>query len=96
MSPTGTVPVSFNIIVRPAVSQLIPLQLYIDTLKKSFSDFNLISSTMTTLDGIPAEKIVYTANFPSGLKLKFIQFFVIKDTTSYVVTSLDKYRDSIK
>ena len=51
---------------------------------------------MTILGGIPAEKIVYTANFPSGLKLKFIQFFVIKDTTPYVVTSLDKYRDSIK
>ena len=90
-SPPGTVPVSFNIIVRSGVSQLIPLQLYvnagIDMLKKSFSDFNLISSNATTLGGVPAQKMAYTASLPSGLKLKFLQFFAIKDSTSYIITS---------
>jgi hypothetical protein len=91
ISPPGTVPVSLNIIVKPGLSQSIPLQLYInagiDILKKSLSNFDLISSNATTLGGVPAEKMVYTANLPSGLKLKFIQSFAIKDTTGYIVTS---------
>lgn len=91
MSPPGTVPVSLGIIVRTGASQLIPLQVYvnagIDVLKKIFSGFNLISSNATTLGGVPAQKMVYTANLPSGLKLEFLQLFAIKDNTSYVVTS---------
>jgi hypothetical protein len=91
ISPPGTVPVSLNIIVKPGLSQSIPLQLYvnagIDILKKSIPNFDLISSNATTLGGVPAEKMVYTGNLPSGLKLKLIQSFAIKDTTGYIVTS---------
>jgi hypothetical protein len=89
-SPPGTVPVSLGIIVRTG-SQLIPLQVYvnagIDVLKKTFSGFNLISSDATTLGGVPAQKMVYTANLPSGLKLKLLQFLAIRDSTSYVITA---------
>jgi hypothetical protein len=38
------------------------------------------------LAGLPAEKIVYTANL-NGLKIKVMQFFVINNTTSYSITS---------
>ena len=91
ISPPGTVPVSLGIIVRTGASQLVPLQVYvnagIDVLKKIFSGFNLISSNETTVGGVPAQKMVYTANLPSGLKLKFLQYFAIRDNTSYVITS---------
>jgi hypothetical protein len=91
-SPPGTSPVTFDIIVSTgSVSPLIPLQLYanagIDMLKNSFSDFSLISSNATTLGSVPAQKMVYTASLPSGLKLKFLQFFALKDSTSYVITT---------
>jgi hypothetical protein len=91
LSPPGIIPISLNIIVRTGVSQLIPLQVYVNAgiamLKKSFSHFNLISSNATSIGGVPAEEMVYTANLLSGHKLKFIQFLAIRDTTSYVVTS---------
>ena len=91
MSPPGTIPASLGIIVRTGASQLIPIQVYvnagIDVLKKIFPAFNLLSSNPTTLGGVPAQKMVYTANLPSGLKLKFLQFFAMRDNTSYVVTT---------
>jgi len=91
ISPPGTVHASLGIIVRTGASQLIPLQVYvnagIDVLKKIFSGFNLINSNATTLGGVPAQKMVYTANLPSGPKLKFLQYFAIRDNTSYVITS---------
>jgi hypothetical protein len=91
ISPPGAVHASLGIIVRTGASQLIPLQVYvnagIDVLKKIFSGFNLISSNETTLGGVPAQKMVYTAKMPSGLKLKFLQYFAIRDNMSYVITS---------
>ena len=91
MSPPGTVRASLNIIVRTDASQFIPIQVYvnagIEVLKKIFPAFNLVSSNATTLGGIPAQKMTYTANLPSGPKLKFLQFFAIRDDTSYVVTT---------
>ncbi len=92
ISPPGTTPLSFDIIVSTgSISPLIPLQLYanagIALLKNSFLDFNLISSNATTLGGVPAQKMIYTASLPSGLTLKFLQFFAIKDSTSYIITS---------
>jgi tetratricopeptide (TPR) repeat protein len=91
ISPPGRAHASLGIIVRTDASQLIPLQVYvnagIDVLKKIFSGFNLISSNVTTLGGVPAQKMVYTADMSSGLKLKFLQYFAIRDNTSYVITS---------
>ncbi len=75
--------------VRTGASQLITLHVYvnagIDVLKKIFSGFNLISFNATTLGGIPAQKMVYAANLPPGLNLKFLQFFAIRDNTSYII-----------
>ena len=89
ISPPGVA--SLGIIARTGASQLIPLQVYvnagIDVLKKIFSGFNLISSNVTTLGGVPAQKIVYTASLTPGLKLKFLQYFAIRDNMSYVITS---------
>jgi eukaryotic-like serine/threonine-protein kinase len=91
ISPPETAHASLGIIVRTGASQLIPLQVYInagiDVLKKIFSGLNLISSNATTLGGVPAQKMVYTANLSSGLKLKFLQYFTIRDNTSYDITS---------
>jgi hypothetical protein len=71
--------------------QSIPLAVYINAsiylLKHSFGNFTLIDSNATTLAGSPAHKIVYTATLPSsGLNLKFMQIFAIKDSKSYVIT----------
>jgi hypothetical protein len=88
-SPAGIALLS--IVSTGRVSESKPLELYanagIDVLRHTFSDFNLISSNSSTVGGIPAQEIVYTASMPSGLKLKFMQFLTIKDTRDFILTS---------
>lgn len=88
-SPAGIALLS--IVSTGRVSESKPLELYanagIDVLRHTFSDFSLISSNSTTVGGIPAQEIVYTASMPSGLKLKFMQFLTIKDSRDFILTS---------
>jgi hypothetical protein len=91
-SPVGTGPASLDIIGGKPVPQNISLEQYnnasINALSRSFPGFNITESNATTLAGIPAHKIVYTAIIPtSGLELKFMQIFTIKDGKDYVITS---------
>jgi PsbP-like protein len=88
-SPAGIALLS--IVSTGRVSESKPLELYanagIDVLRHTFSDFSLISSNSSTVGGIPAQEIVYTASMPSGLKLKFMQFLTIKDARDFILTS---------
>jgi hypothetical protein len=91
-SPVGAGPASLDIIGGKPVPQNISLEQYnnasINALSRSFPGFNITESNATTLAGIPAHKIVYTAIIPtSGLELKFMQIFTIKDGKDYVITS---------
>lgn len=88
-SPAGIALLS--IVSTGRVSESKPLELYanagIDVLRHTFSNFSLVSSNSSTVGGIPAQEIVYTASMPSGLKLKFIQFLTIKDARDFILTS---------
>jgi hypothetical protein len=88
-SPAGIALLS--IVSTGRVTESKPLELYanagIDVLRHTFSDFSLISSNASTVGGIPAQEIVYTASMPSGLKLKFMQFLTIKDARDFILTS---------
>jgi len=89
-APAKAAPASLNIIGGKPAPQSIPLQTYISAsinlLSQSFKNFNLIDSNATTLGDSPAQKIVYTAIPASGIELKFMQIFTIKDSKSYVIT----------
>ena len=90
-APAGAAPASLNIVGGKPAPQSIPLSVYINAsiylLKHAFGNFTLIESNATTLGGIPAHKMVYTATLPSsGLNLKFMQIFAIKDGKSFVIT----------
>jgi hypothetical protein len=90
-APNRAAPASLNIVGGKPAPQNIPLITYIDAsidaLRQSFSNFSLIGSNATTLGDSPAQKIVYTATLPlSGVELKFMQIFTIKDSKSFVIT----------
>ena len=98
-SPVGTSqagqfspPASLNIIVGNRLPLSVSLEQFsaasTNNLRQSFPHFNLLESSSTTLGGFPAHKIVYTAIIPSsGLEVKFMQIFTIKDGKDFVITS---------
>jgi hypothetical protein len=90
-APAAAAPASLNIVGGKPAPQSIPLAVYINAsiylLRHSFDNFSLIDSNATTLGDSPAQKIVYTARLPaSGIELKFMQIFTIKDSKSFVIT----------
>jgi len=98
-SPVGTSqagqfspPPSLNIIVGNRLPLSVSLEQFsaasTNNLRQSFPHFNLLESSSTNLGGVPAHKIVYTATIPSsGLEVKFMQIFTIKDGKDFVITS---------
>lgn len=90
-APAAAAPASLNIVGGKPAPQSIPLAVYINAsiylLKHAFGNFSLVDSNATTLGGFPAHKIEYTATLPpTGLNLRFMQIFAIKDSKSYVIT----------
>jgi len=52
---------------------------------QDYANFKQIEATNTTLAGLPAYKIVYTATI-DGDQLKLLQTWTVKDGKAYVIT----------
>lgn len=77
-------------------------QANIDTLKKQYPNFNLLSSKNIQLsDGTPAKKIIFNLEF-NGVNLKFLQVYSIKNSHGYVISftsteeSYNKYINDVE
>lgn len=48
----------------------------------------MTESNSTTVAGLPAHEILYTAKLPSSeVEIKFIQLLIIKDNKEYIITA---------
>lgn len=63
-----------------------------ENLKKFFADFKLLKNEATTLSGVPARMVVYTAS-QNQLKLRTTQIFTIKNGKAYIVTLTNTQSD---
>src|SRR5262249_1812707 len=56
----------------------------IDLLRKSFTNFTLLGSNLTTLAGLPAREIVFSGMIPSsGYEIKVLEVLTIKDASRF-------------
>ncbi len=53
---------------------------------RGYDDFNEIMAHNTTLAGLPAYKIVFTATTDDGDQLKALQTWTVKDGKAYIIT----------
>jgi hypothetical protein len=53
---------------------------------QGYDDFNEIMAHNTTLTGLPAYKIVFTATTDDGDQLKALQTWTVKDDKAYIIT----------
>lgn len=80
---------NINITVQDLSNQPMTLDEYtnlsINQMSQYITDFNIIDSSVTTLVGNPAHKIVYTGKEGQN-NLKWMQIWTIKDNKAYVIT----------
>jgi serine/threonine-protein kinase len=53
---------------------------------QDYDNFNQIAAHNTTLAGLPAYKIVFTATTNEGDQLKALQMWTVKDDKAYIIT----------
>lgn len=90
---------NLNIVKQDLSAQPMTLDEYIDIIIENLTqflvDFNLISSSQTTLDGYSAQELHYTGTL-EGRTLKWKLVVTIKDNNSYELTysaAVDKFSD---
>lgn len=89
-SSQGTPDATLNIIVGNRLPSDMSLEQFsaasINDLRHSFPSFDLQQSNSTTLGGLPAHRVVYTAEVAPGSGVKFMQVWTIKDARDFVIT----------
>ena len=88
-----------NVIVQDLSTQPMTLEEYtelsVGQVEQFITDANILDSSVTTLDGTSAHKVVYTGK-QGQYSLKWMQVWTIKDNTAYVLSytaEANKYND---